>query len=87
MSGVFRNIDPRPFTARRVREEDTLAGWRRAGGSIVRKTQDTALYSLYICKYFVVSEIGQSSDRKKSEMCFIRFNFCVPRPIPRICRK
>ncbi len=29
--------------------EDTLAGWRGVGGSIVRKTPDTALY---ISKYF-----------------------------------
>jgi hypothetical protein len=30
----------------------TLAGWRRGGGSMVRKTPDTALYSIYV-KYFV----------------------------------
>jgi hypothetical protein len=35
-----------------VRGEDTLAGWRGVGGSIVRKTPDTALYSIY--KYFVI---------------------------------
>jgi hypothetical protein len=60
VSGVFRNIDPPPpsppgecvtppppaFGER----EDTPAGWRRGGGSIVRKTPDTALYS----KYFVL---------------------------------
>jgi hypothetical protein len=53
MSGVFRNIDPQPLTTRRmctppplVREEDTLVGWRGGGGSIVRKTPDTALYSI-----------------------------------------
>ncbi len=28
--------------------EDTLAGWRGGGGSIVRKTPDTALYSVYV---------------------------------------
>jgi hypothetical protein len=45
---------PHPLTAGRVctppplvREEDTLAGWRGGGGSIVRKTPDTALY-IYI---------------------------------------
>ncbi len=31
-----------------VRGEDTLAGGRGGGGSIVRKTPDTALYSLYV---------------------------------------
>ncbi len=46
---------PHPLTARRVctppplvRGEDTLAGWRGGGGSIVRKTPDTALYSIYV---------------------------------------
>jgi hypothetical protein len=36
-----------------VREEDTLAGWRGGGGSIVRKTPATALYSIYVSTYFV----------------------------------
>ncbi len=31
-----------------VREEDTLTGWRGSGGSIVWKTPDTALYSIYV---------------------------------------
>ncbi len=31
-----------------VRVEDTLAGWRGGGGSIVRRTPDTALYSTYV---------------------------------------
>jgi hypothetical protein len=47
-------LTPHPLTARpRVCTppplgvgEDTLAGWRGGGGSIVRKTPDTALYSL-----------------------------------------
>ncbi len=58
MSGVFRNIAPppphRPASVTPpplVRGEDTLAG--RRGGSIVRKTPDTACSVLYICKYFV----------------------------------
>jgi hypothetical protein len=54
MSGVFQKINPP--TARRVcnpppplvRGADTLAGWRGGGGLIVRKTQDTALYSIYV---------------------------------------
>ncbi len=56
MSGVFRNIDHR-LTARRVSTprlafgaggEDILAGGRGVGGSIVRKTPDTAMYSIYV---------------------------------------
>jgi hypothetical protein len=61
MSGVFQNIDQPPHRPASVypsplplvRGEDTLAVWREGGGSIVRKTPDTALYSTYICKYFV----------------------------------
>jgi hypothetical protein len=66
MSGAFQNIDPpHPLSARRVcntnppplvRGEDTLAGWRGGGGSIVWKTPDTALYSI-ICKYFVLLSV------------------------------
>jgi hypothetical protein len=55
MSGVFRNIDPpsphRPanvYPPPLVRREDTLVGRREGGGSIVRKTSDTALYSIYV---------------------------------------
>jgi hypothetical protein len=54
MSGVLRNIDPHPphrpaslCTPPLVRGEDTLAGWRGGGGSIVGKTPDTTLYSIY----------------------------------------
>jgi hypothetical protein len=31
-----------------VRGQDILTGWRGGGGSIVRKTPDTALYSFYV---------------------------------------
>jgi hypothetical protein len=63
MSGVFQNIDPppphRPASVYPLPAfgagEDTLAGWRGGGGSIVRKTPDTALYSTYICKHFVIA--------------------------------
>jgi hypothetical protein len=56
MSGVFQNIDPppphRPASVypppRMVRGEDTLAGWRGGGGSIIWKTPDTALSSTYV---------------------------------------
>jgi hypothetical protein len=48
-------LTPHPLTGRRVcttpplvRGEDTLAEWRGGGGSIVRKTPDTALYSIYV---------------------------------------
>jgi hypothetical protein len=40
MSGVFRTIDPHPLTARWVE--------RGGGGSIVRKTPDTAVHSIYV---------------------------------------
>jgi hypothetical protein len=66
MSGVFRNIVPHPLTARRVctplplvRGEDTLTGWKGGGGSIVRKTPDTALYSKYVSVAGDVQEILQ----------------------------
>ncbi len=38
-----------------VRGEDTLAGWRGGGGSIVRKTPRRHCSVLYICKYFVAA--------------------------------
>ena len=64
MSGVFKNIDPP--TGRRVCNpafgaggQATFAGWRGDGGSIVRKTPDTALYSTYIRKYFVAATSSQ----------------------------
>jgi hypothetical protein len=56
MSGVFQNIDPHPP----LRGEDTLAGWRGGvGRSIFWKTPDTALYSTYLCKYFVGVAVWQ----------------------------
>jgi hypothetical protein len=62
MSDVFKNIDPPPLLlysetptlsspgecVHSARGEDTLAGWRGGGGSIFRKTPDTALYSTYV---------------------------------------
>ncbi len=55
MAGVFRNIDPppphRPASvyppAFRAGVGHT-PGWKGGGGSIVRKTPDTALYSIYV---------------------------------------
>jgi hypothetical protein len=71
MSGVFRNIDPPPHRPASVypppvvrREEDTLAGWRGGGGSIVRKTPDTALYSIYVSTLWVsvLNQIAESAQ-------------------------
>jgi hypothetical protein len=51
MSGVFRNIDPPPphpppaFGAGGGHTRWVERGW---GGAIVRKTPDTALYSIYV---------------------------------------
>jgi hypothetical protein len=73
MSGVFRNIDPPPshltasvYLPPLVQGEDAVTGWNGGGGSIVRKTADTALYSvLNICKYFVhIYLLGWSSDHQ-----------------------
>ena len=41
---AWRVCSPPPL----VRGEDTLAGWRGGGRSIVRKTPDTDLYSMYV---------------------------------------
>jgi hypothetical protein len=65
MSGVFQNIDPPPphrpasvhppaFGAGGGHTRWGERGW--GGGSIVRKTPDTGLYSI-ICKYFVAESI------------------------------
>jgi hypothetical protein len=66
MSGVFRNIDPHPLTARRVvppslvRGEDTLARGRGGGGGGVNSSEDARHCSvLNICKYFVVYSISR----------------------------
>jgi hypothetical protein len=64
MSDVFQNIDPPtpsppasvyppPHSPPLVRGEDTLAAWRGGGGSVVRKTPDTALYSIYVSTLWV----------------------------------
>jgi hypothetical protein len=63
MSGVFRNIDPPPShplasvypLAFGVGGRTHSLGGEGLGGSIVRKTPDTALYYTYMCKYFVVT--------------------------------
>ncbi len=56
MSGVFRNIDPPPpHRPARVYPPPrllcggrALARWRGGGVEIVRKTPDTALYSIFV---------------------------------------
>ncbi len=81
MSGVFRNIDPpAPLTARRVctpplpafgAGEDTLAGWRGGGGSIVPETPDTALYSIYVSTLWVIPNdcLVYSAEEGKINFC------------------
>jgi hypothetical protein len=77
MPGVFRNIDPSPSHPLLSPHGECVppafgAGggrsrWvERGGGSIVRKTADTALYSvLNICKYFLhIYLLGWSSDHQ-----------------------
>jgi hypothetical protein len=72
MSGVFQTIDPppphRPASVYPLPAfgagEDTLAGWRGGGGSIVQKTPTTALYSTYVCKYLVIATEQLPHDRK-----------------------
>jgi hypothetical protein len=82
MSGVFRNIDPPPLTARRVCTprlwwgEDTLAEWRGGGGSIVRKRPDTALYSIYastLC--FFRLDKGLKRSNKEADVVFVFSTF------------
>jgi hypothetical protein len=81
MSGVFRNIDPPPLTARRVCTsrlwcggEDTIARGRGGGGSIVRKTPDTALDSIYVstfcCQLFLKLLRPNSRVLKKERACW-----------------
>ncbi len=49
--------------------EDTLAGWRGGWGSIVRKTPDTALYSIYVSTLWIkVSSIGAKRGERHSGM-------------------
>jgi hypothetical protein len=66
MSGVFRNnVTPhRPASGYPplVRGEDALAEWRGGGGSIVRKTPDTALYSIYVSTWWSPSS---AADRTR----------------------
>ncbi len=50
-------LTPHPLSALQVRGEATLAGWRGVGGSIVRKTPDTALYSIYVSTLYLRLEI------------------------------
>ncbi len=63
-------LTPHPLTARRVcnppplvKGEDTLAGWRGGGGSIVRKTPDTALYSIYVSTLWLIQSRNADKER------------------------
>jgi hypothetical protein len=67
MSGVFRNIDPPPphrvYPPPRLwcgGRTDSLCGEGVGGSIVVRKTPNTALYSIHICKYFVGTAVALS---------------------------
>jgi hypothetical protein len=64
MSGVFRNIDPPPpasvYPRSLVRGKDTLARGRGGRGSIVRKTPDIALYSIYVSTLWACTDIKEN---------------------------
>jgi hypothetical protein len=71
MSGVFQNIDPPPPhrlanvypppPAFGAGEEDTFAGGRGDGGSIVWKTPEPALYSTVSTLWFLLSVVHPRS--------------------------
>jgi hypothetical protein len=82
MSGVFQNIDPppphRPASVYGGRTHSL--GGERWGGSIVRKTSDTALYSIYVStlciKVFKMQEQPpalQTENRNSSKHKFSLF--------------
>jgi hypothetical protein len=79
MSGVFRTIDtPPPHRPASVytppplvRGEDTLAGVERGwggGGSIVWKTPDTALYSIYVSTLWFQLSVKETSSHGYSPL-------------------
>ncbi len=59
-----------------VQGEDTLAGWREGGGSILNSSADARYCSvLYICRYFVSTPLGclaQQAARRQSCGNFVR---------------
>jgi hypothetical protein len=48
--------------------DDTLAVWTWGGGSIVRKTPDTALYSIYVSTLWVAQLVDGSSAGPVSDI-------------------
>ncbi len=86
-------LTPHPLTTRRVctppplmRGEDTLAGWRGGGGggSIVRKTPDTALYSIYVSTLCSQVTLINFSSYVPERWDVLGREVCVPRGI---CRR
>ncbi len=88
MSGVFRIIAPPPphrpasvYPPPLVRGEDTLAGWRRGGGSIARKTPDTALYSIYVStlwtRHYILRSTHIEDDIRRLHCCWNKPSFLI----------
>ncbi len=69
-----------------VRGEDTLAGWRGAGGSIVRKTPDTALYSIYVSTLwgalYAITTSTCEAIHGKSPTILLLSSYLAPTPPP-----
>ncbi len=53
-----------------VQGKDTLAGWRGGLGSIVWKTPDTALYSIYVSKLSGGGGLVEPNDQQKDMVFF-----------------
>jgi hypothetical protein len=85
MSDVFRNIDPPPlhrpasvYPPPRLwcgGGEDTLTEWRGGGGSVVLKTPDTALYSIYVSTLWKQVSIRSSAAPIYTLYSILRGNY------------
>jgi hypothetical protein len=94
MSGVFQNIDPpTPLTARRVCTPRLWCGGRThslGGGSIFRKTPDTALYSTYVSALWVentnmtdcISSLKTLLNTSKDDKVWCLYRYLVHGIIP-----